>query len=451
MLNISNDLILGIDIGTSKIASVIIDYHRYQLAVSSRKHLAEQSSPPGHAEQDAEELLKVTIQVVKELPGDLRKKVRAIGLSGQMHGMVLMNKRLKPLSPLITWQDGRCHQNILEILEKQTGYRINSGFGCATLAWLKQNSLIPSEARYASTIQDLLVAQWCGLKRPLVDPTNAASWGLYDIWKQSWDWDAMKSADIPLDFLPEVRDCGSKAGNLIPSMAEILGIDKDCPIAVAIGDNQASLLATLSEPESELCITLGTGGQISAVLRPDEFSKPLAQNVRYEYRPYPAKRYMAVGACLCGGAAWEWLAAAVDSWLKDLKLPVPPRDEIYKRMNELGQDSCGKLIISPHFSGERFDLSLRGTIAGIELDNFRLGTVSNSLARGILVNLKNMLPSERMAKRNRLVGSGNALRHNPLLRQTAEQVFGLPLKLSSVLEEAACGAAINASELLLYS
>jgi sedoheptulokinase len=103
--------------------------------------------------------------------------------------------------------------------------------------------------------------------------------------------------------------------------------------------------------------------------------------------------------------------------------------------------------VAPHFLGERATPELRAAITGIDLANFRLGPLARALAWSIAGNLKSMLPAFAWAGRRSVAASGNALRRNPLLRVAAEEVFGLPLRLTEAGEEAAVGAALLAAGL----
>lgn len=442
----NDQAVLGIDIGTTKVAAVIIDGHRQLLGVSLKPHKADRRSQPGYAEQDAKAILDAVRSAVCDLPLDLRKSAVAVGLTGQMHGVTVLDKNLKPITPLITWQDARCLQGrFLSDLHAETGYHLRSGFGCATLAWLGTNHLMPASAFSASTIHDLLAAKLCALDKPVTDPTDAASWGLFDLQTLNWDIKALEAAGLSAELLPKVVPCSSQAGVVCKTMADEFGISQELPVTVAIGDNQASLLATLKEPEHELALTLGTGGQLSAVLSAGHKIKPLEPGVKYEYRPFTDSRFLVTAASLCGGTAWSWLAQAMEKCCRDLDITVPAREQLYERLNDLGLKAAAELEVRPHFLGERYDTSLRGTIGGIDSGNFDLGTLARGLARGIIENLENMFPDFALQQRNSIVGSGNALRHNRLLQVATEQVFDLPLTVSDLQEEAACGAAINAS------
>ena len=441
-------LLLGIDIGTTKAAAVIVADDGTPVASASREHGTGLPCPAARAEQDVEALLDAAADVVCELPDEARRSVRAVGVTGQMHGVVVLDAAGEPLTPLITWQDGRCLEGgFLDGLNAAVGGRLRAGYGCATLAWLVEKGELPATASSSAGIGDLLVARLCG-GRPVADATGAASWGLFDLARSAWDAEAVAAADIPEALLPEVVPCGSSAGAVCPEAAAKLGIPQGIPVTTAIGDNQASLLATLTDPERELALTLGTGGQLSAVLPTGEDLPALSHDCPYEYRPYPGERTLIVAASLCGGAAWAWLADAAVAWTTDLTGQPPRRENVFARLNELGAEAGDELTVRPHFLGERWDASLRGVIEGIDRQNFRLGAVARALARGIVENLKRMMPERVLEGRERVVGSGNALHRNPLLQQIARDVFDLPLTMADDQEEAATGAALLARSLL---
>jgi sedoheptulokinase len=349
-----------------------------------------------------------------------------------------------PVSRLVTWQDGRCleDESFLVDLGRETGHALRTGFGCATLAWMASHRELAPSASSTATIHDLAVSRLCGRARPVTDPTDAASWGLFDLASLQWDEGAVAAAEIPRDLLPEVVPCGAAAGSLSASMAADLGLPEDVPVRAAIGDNQASLLATLSAPGEEVALTLGTGGQASVVVAADEAPARNAPEASYEYRPFPGGRMAVVAASLSAGSAWAWLADTAAAWFESLGAAPPPRDEVFARLNELGLRTQNQYVVSPHFLGERHAPEMRGAVVGLEGPALDLGKLARGLAWGIVGALHEMLPAPALEGRTRVVGSGNALRMNELLRRAAEDVFGLPLAMTEGSEEAARGAAL---------
>ncbi len=448
-------MFLGIDIGTTKVAAVIVDRGGALLAAASEPHRADLPAPEGRSEQDAEAMLAAAWRLVRGLPAGLRARVAAVGASGQMHGFAFVDRSGRAASPLYTWQDQRCERTpgFLSALEQRTGYRLSTGFAPATMAWLLAHAAeTASAAAAACTICDLAVQRLCGLPLPVTDTTHAASWGLFDRRRLAWDETAIAASGIPRRFFPEVLACGARAGSLAAGPARELGLAAGIPVAAGIGDNQASLAAALREPRAQLLLSLGTGGQLSAVL-PAGAAVDFAECAgSFEYRPYLDGLYAAVAASLSAGSAWKWLADLAASWMRDLGRVPLVEAEIYARLNELGEQAretgaAGELAVYPSFLAERHDPSLRGRIEGIAAANMGLGPLAWALAQGIVRNLRDMMPAWTLQGRTALVGTGNALRRNPLLQAAARSVFGLPLLLPESREEAAVGAALVAGRL----
>ncbi len=439
---------LGIDIGTSKTAAVVVDAEGTVLASCSRVHGASVGGlAEGHVEQEVDVLLNSAREAVAGLPLAVRTMLTAVGVSGQMHGVVLVDREGSACGRLVNWQDRRCDAAFLARLADATGHRLRTGYGCATLAWLQAHGGLPKDAVGSCTIHDLLVCRLCGCSRPVCDPTNAASWGLFDLASASWDSAAVASAGLPDGILPDIVPSGSITGELCGPEAASFGLPAGIPVCVALGDNQASLLATLRDAEHELALTLGTGGQLSSVGAAGARPEALSGNAPYEYRPYPGGRLLCVASSLCGGSAWKWLADTVQRMLQDTGRQELVEDELYALLNEAGKSAKEELTVHPHFLGERHDPALRGSIEGIDLANCSLAALARGLARGIVANLQSMLPERAHAGRTRVVLSGNALRRNPLLRQMAGEVLQMETVLSDRIEEAAVGAAILAGGL----
>lgn len=419
-------LALGIDIGTSKVAVALIDAAGAQVQAASAEHRAALPTPAGRHEQDAERIIACAEALVAALPAQLRAQVGGIGFTGQMHGVVLHDAQARPLSPLVTWQDRRALEDPAFL--PSLGRPLSAGYGLATLAWWACHGGLPAGAR-AATIHGLLAARWGGLDRAPIDPTDLQAWG-----------GAAAVPGVDAALLPTAVGHGARVGSLV---AEI-GLPQGIPLAAPLGDNQASLRATLTDPDHELAFTLGTGCQVSAVV-PRGSCRPVPG---CDVRPFDATRDALVAAPLAGGAAWLWLADTAASWATDLGLTPPSRDAILARLDELGFAAADRLDFRPHLAGERHDPTLTGTLHGLAFANGRLGEVARALARGLAAVPRGMLPASALAGRTRVVASGNALRRSRLLHAMAEAEFALPVILGDGREEAATGAARVARELL---
>ncbi len=427
MLNNPTACFLGIDCGTGKVAIAVVDRTGGQLHAANRPHAADLPTSVGRHEQDADRIIATAEALVREIPSELRARIAGIGFTGQMHGVVLHDATAKPLSPLVTWQDKRTAEDPAFL--PALGRPLNTGVGMATLAWWAQRGELPLQAR-AATIHGLVAARWGALDRAPIDPTDAAAWGGLD-----------PLPGVTASVLPNAVGHGAVVALLTPLSATTLGLNAGISLHAPLGDNQASIRATLNDPVHDLGFTLGTGCQLAAII-------PRAQAVvlgHAERRPYDAQHDLIVAAPLCGGAAWKWLAETASQWVVDLGRPAPPLEEMYTRLDELGLAATDALTFTPHLLGERHDGALTGALNGLRLGNGSLGQIARALAMGIARNAWDLLPEVARSGRSRVLASGNALRRSTLLRSQAEAVFALPLILCKSEEEAASGAALVAA------
>ncbi len=450
--------LIGLDIGTSKLAAVALDAGTGKLLAiehaSNRTGLS--SSDPDVSEQDAEALVAASIGLLKALvqqPELSKARPAALGVTGQMHGLVLVDSCGQPLSPLITWQDGRGSRVakpsgrswVAEFGRRAgpsaleaAGCPAAAGYGGVTLLRLAGEGALPHNA-VALTIQALVVQRLCG--RTALDSTDAAGWGLFDVRDGNrWIPGIAQALELPAALLPDVEPTGSLAGALLPEMAGASGLPAGLPVAVALGDNQASFFGSVSGPTATLLMNLGTGGQMSV---------PVARFVRVEgleTRPLIGGHRLLVGASLCGGRAYEILHRFFQQAGREL-FAVNPGSELYERMNRLaaGADGdCGGINARTLFAGSRRDPEACAALEGLTDANFTPANVVRSVIRGMAEELAEFYDLARAAgvTAKLLVGGGNAVRNNPVVRLELERRLGMKLSLPPRIEEAAVGAAL---------
>lgn len=441
-------MFLGLDFGTSKIAAVICDRRGRPLVARLRAHRAERSVPLGRHEQNPIRVLAAARGLVRSLPAALRRQVRAVGIAAQMHGVMLIDQRGRPITQFVTWQDLRAMERPgwLDELRRRSGRPLQPGYGAVTLAgWASEMRTTP-RAACAVNIGDFAVSTLCGIPRPPVSTSIAHSWGLMDSISTAWDQRAVAHLDIPMEWLPSIVPNGAMAGTLNRAAAQRWGLPDGIPVSATVGDQQAAALATLEDPDTEIVITIGTGAQAAIVLAASE-NVPM-EGPTWELRPFFDGRWLLTAASLNGGAAWRWFAMAVRRWCVAASGHAPPEFELLRRLNRLGARSRSEVHVCAQWFGERGDAHARGAILDLGAEPPALGALARGVARAIARNLRARLPSEALQRRRRVVASGNALRRNPLLRAMIQAEFGLPLRLPNSIEETATGAAQSACDLL---
>ncbi|MDR3313068.1 MAG: hypothetical protein LBS96_01265 [Oscillospiraceae bacterium] len=431
---------LGLDIGTTSISAVVLSPEGgaplYARTIPNAGGLPsarsyERTQDPLRIRSDC---FALAAEAMAQTPG-----VRGVGLTGQMHGLLYLDASGAPCSPLYTWEDESGNELLpggdatyAGALQALTHYPVASGFGCVTLHAHASQGKIPPGAAQICTIHDYIAMALCGLQRPVMHTSDAASFGLFDLHAQRFDAAAIQKAGLPAALFPAVT-----------KQAQALGHYRGIPVHVAIGDNQASFLGAAAQPEESVLVNFGTGSQLSMTtpwLPPEEIA-PGA-----ELRPLGGDQFLYVGSALCGGRAWAALAAVPLSNQQDLRQDAKrDREAAYARLDALVRDlnpppPGEALVVDTRFAGTRQNPGLRGGIQNLGLENF----TPRHLAWGVLFGMAEELHQFYRASglvRGRLIGAGNALRKNAALRLAVEQTFGLPLHIPPATEEAACGAA----------
>jgi sedoheptulokinase len=429
--------VIGLDIGTSTICAVVVDGISGELLETITRHNDSMIASENGWEkiQNPAKILDDINRIVFELEKKYAP-IACIGLSGQMHGIVYIDREGNAVSPLYTWQDGRGNleykdgDRYADALSKTCGYRLATGFGAVTHYYNSINGLVPASARGLCTIHDYAAMKLARLSKPLMNPTNAASLGCYNMEKHTFDRPAMVAAGVDDTFFPgvsaEIEIIGTTASNI--------------PVALAIGDNQASFMGSVKHNRGSLLVNIGTSGQISL------FTDKTIPGLQIEPRPFTKDGFLLVGSSLCGGRSYALLEEFFRTVVQMATGTPPP--VMYDLMNKLANDFPlleNKLEISTQFSGTREHPEERASIRNLGVDNFTPRHFVVGILEGTARELYNMY--EKMSpvlaqKPEMLIGSGNAIRLGKPLQRIVSEVFGMPIKIPLYKEEAAYGAAL---------
>jgi sedoheptulokinase len=453
-------LSLGIDVGTTTITAVVFD-HIARAALARATLPSRASSAPsnraaeGWAEIDLARVMAIVAAVVRQVTdaiGGRANDIIRIGLTGQMHGVAFVGRRGQPVRSAITWQDQRTRASIEAFIARAGGVGAFDSMGCVpaagylgpTIFWMHQRGELPQCE--ICTIPDAVGTMLTG-GRPRIDPTLAASTGIYDVVHGRWAHDVLERLGLPADALPAVSPAGSDLGRIAPGIASALGVSPQAIVGVALGDHQASLIGSDCTRPGQVHVNIGTGGQVSMVV--DAFST--ANHVHgLETRPFPRDRFIVTGASLCGGEAFELLRRFFESAIVAFDVAESARPDaqamywaMVRAARDVNADADG-LHASTRFDGARHRPESRGAFSGLRRANFTLGHMARATLQGVADELGEFydVMSERHGAGVSLTGSGNAIRHNPLLAEIVSARLGMPLSLPPWEDEAATGAAI---------
>ncbi len=431
---------LGIDIGTTSVCGGVFNSENRKFETVTLKNNAHVSTSHSWEKiQDPDKLMALVSDIISTFSVRY-PRFGGIGITGQMHGILYTDDQGNALSPLYTWEDTRGHLPVQEglsyagFLSDVTGYKASSGFGLVTHFYNLKNRLVPEKAYRICTIMDYVVMKLSGRKLPLIDPTNAASLGFFDSARLGFDHDALRKADIDAEILPEIKPSGTLAGFF----------QGNIPIYSAIGDNQASFMGSVGQMENSVLINIGTGSQISV------YAPEFVKSEFIDTRPFPGGGYLLVGAALYGGKSLVLLKSFFEQTI-ELFAPECSREiDFFGVLNSLNRsvlhvEEC--LRVDPVFKGSRRDPARKGTISQVSPVNFTPEFLMAGFLKGIsmeLVDFFREMPGATNREFKYLIGSGNAIRMNPILRDVVETAFNMKLLIPAHAEEAAFGACLCA-------
>jgi len=429
---------IGLDIGTTSVCGILHNAETGEIvkSITLKNDSFIDTKNTWEKIQSADRLMEILFSILDTLLAE-DKKVVSIGITGQMHGIVYLNSNGEAVSPLKIWQDGRGNlefkngKTYAEYMREISGYPLASGYGAVTYFYDLQNNLMPQNAVTFCTIHDLAVMKLTSSTKPQLHPSDAASLGLYSLKTNSFDPIAIEKLGLKFDMFPEV--CSGYT---------VAGYYKDIPVSVALGDNQASFLGSVSDMENSILVNVGTGSQISCLVN----NPP--ENCSLDCRPLLDNSYILAGSSLCGGRAYailEKLFRQIASEVSGTKIAsaYPAMDRIMEK--EINLDN--PLKITTLFSGTRENTQARGSIENIDTENFNIFALCDGFMNGManeLYEFYNSIKPHLTNNRTIMVASGNGIRSNKALRLRFENIFGLSLQIPCHKEEAAFGASLYA-------
>lgn len=433
--------ILGIDIGTTTVTALVLNSEKSEVLKSCT--LKNDSFIDGRdfeKLQNPNLIIEIVKNAVKNVTDGLT--IDAVGITGQMHGILYLDKDNKPCSPLMIWQDERGNEiytnglSYAEYLTNETGLKAASGFGLTTHFYNLINNEIPDNAVMLCTIHDYLAALLTATN-PVTHSSDAASLGFYNLKENCFDESALEKAGINKSFLPEVIKSTALAGKTNCDF-----LPADIPVAVAIGDNQGSFLGSVADAESSVLVNVGTGSQVSFV------TKKVQELSCGEIRPLTDDKYIFVGASLCGGRAYAILKSFFEKCAEMLGGTSESLFSIMDKKAESINDFSDMLSVNCQFCGTRENPKLRGSINNIGIENLTPENLIYGTLKGVSKELFDMYESEKSlltAVPSTLVCSGNGLRKSEIWRKIFTEDFKMDATLPKHSEEAATGACVFAS------
>ena len=436
--------LLGIDLGTSSVKSLLMDEQGGIVGTAQRGYDIKKTRQD-YAEQDMEELWEAARETLRELTDTYPAEaglIGGIGFSGQMHGLVMVDKEGKPVRDAIIWADQRSGKEIEEMY-KVTGmeaYRgtiynsLSTGFLAASLMWVRQQE--PENFRRTVKVmlpKDYIRYKMCGCFG--TDMSDASGTGIFDTGSRQWAWELMGKLGLPKNIFPDCHDSCEAAGEVTDWCQRETGLKKGTPVVYGGGDTPVQAVGNGMIKPGILSSNIGTACQTATILDRPIHDRAYRTNT---FSHCAKDTWMLMGANLSGGVALKWL--------RDSVLCMDSYEEMDALAGTVPAGSEGLLFL-PYLNGERTpwnDPDAKGIYLGLTLKHTRAHMIRSAM-EGIVFGMKNSLEifKEMGIEYRKIIASGGGARGQTFLQIQAD-IFGKEIYVNQGEEQACIGAAILA-------
>jgi xylulokinase len=442
--------LLGIDVGTGGTRALVIDETGKILSSATVEHIPFSSPQIGWAEQDPDDWWRAAREAVREalsvsnLRGD---EIASVGLSGQMHGSVLLDKDGKVIRPALIWCDQRTAKQCDEITDRVGAKRLIelscnpalTGFTLPKLLWVRENE----PALWERMRSFLLPKDYIRLKltgNRATDVADASGTLLFDVSSRKWSSELLSTLELSKSILPETVESPEITGHLTAEAAEVIGLRKGIPVVGGAGDQAAGAVGMGIVSPGTVSATIGTSGVIFAAT--DRPALDPAGRVHTFCHAIPG-RWHVMGVTQAAGLSLRWFRDTFGTLINDNRDP-------YERLNDEAsavQAGSDGLLWAPYLMGERtphLDPAARAALVGLVAQHTR-GHIIRAIMEGVAFSLKDsltILKELNVPTKSIRLGGGGA--RSSLWQRIQTDIYGIVTELVEAEEGAAYGAAILA-------
>lgn len=438
-------LFLGIDVSTTSAKALLIG-EQGEVISSGSTELSLSTPYPLWSEQNPQDWWHGTAQSIRQAlaqAGVTGEAVRAVGLTGQMHGLVLLDESGQVLRPAILWNDQRTGAQCAEITRrvgaerflKITGNRALTGFTAPKILWVRENE----PQVYARVAHILLPKDYVRFRLTgglAIDKADGSGTVLFDLEKRDWSSELLDILEIPAAWLPKTFEGPEVTGVITPEAAEITGLKAGTPVVGGGGDQAAQAVGVGAVEPGIVALTLGTSGVVFA-----STSQPFVE---------PDGRLHAF--CHSVPGAWHLMGVMLSAagslrWYRDTLAPGAAYDDLLASAQQAPAGSEGLLFL-PYLTGERTpypDPLARGAFVGLTVRHTQ-AHMTRAVLEGVAFGLQDSMQlvcSAGVGEIKQVRVSGGGAR-SPFWRQILSDVMGIELVTVNTTEGAAYGAALLA-------
>ena len=432
---------IGIDLGTSAVKLLLVGEDGAVLRTVSKAYPL--SFPhPGWSEQDPSDWWDACVAGIRELLcGFDASAVAGIGLGGQMHGLVALDRDDRVLRPAILWNDGRTAEQVdylnnvigRDVLSARTANIAFAGFTAPKLLWMRKEE----PELFARIDKIMLPKDYIQYKLTGVhacDYSDASGMLLLDVQHKCWSAQMLDVCGLRETQMPRLFESWDVTGTLLPEAAALLGLPETVRVTAGAGDNAAAAVGTGTVSDGDCNLSVGTSGTL--FIASDAFRVD-PHNALHAFA-HASGGYHLMGCMLSAASCNKWFCEDV------LRTADYAGEQAAIREEALGQN---RVFFLPYLMGERSpvnDTDARGTFVGLSMDTSRADMVQ-AVLEGVAFALRDSLEVARALgltiDRSRLCGGGAK---SPLWRRILANVLGVRLEIPQTEEGPGYGGAMLA-------
>lgn len=439
-------LVLGVDVSTTATKAILVAHDGTVRATASSEYDV-QTPQPLWSEQQPESwwsAAQVAIREVLAVSGAAGADVAAVGLTGQMHGLVLLDEADRVVRPAILWNDQRTAAECdlmrslvgRERLIAITGNDALTGFTAPKLLWVREHE--PDawrRTRHVLLPKDHVRLRLTG--EHATDRADGAGTILFDLAARDWSSEVVGALDIEASWLPHTLEGPEVSGLVTDAAARVTGLAAGTPVVAGGGDQAANAVGVGATRPGIGALSVGTSGVV--------FSPTAGPSIEADGRLH--------AFCHAVPGTWHLMGVMLSAagslrWLRDTLAPGTSYDDLVARAAAV-PPGCGGLVFLPYLTGERTphpDPLARGAFVGLTVRH-TMGHLVRAVLEGVAFGLRDGFELVKATAPDPVTGmraSGGGTR-SPLWRQIIADVLGVPLTLTHTAEGAAAGAAILAA------
>lgn len=439
------NLVAGIDIGTSSLKMMVLDEKGIVYA-EARQSYRFDSPINGYAEQRADTWADACFicarEIVKKLPaGTTADDILSIAFSGQMHGVVMLDENYKEVRPAILHCDARSGKQV-DYVNQELGADfirthllnpIYSGFMLCSLLWVRDNE--PEnmkKIRYVMSVKDYVKFCLCG--EICTDYSDASATLLFDMEKVDWSEQIISRFGFDRRIFPRCGNSDTVVGKITSKAAALTGLSRHTSVCNGGADQVMQAIGAGAVAPGQATANIGTSGQVCFQCDHPIVNPTLSTNC---FVGFNKDRWYTMGATMSAGLCYNWFTRVLG--ITDFAV-----------MNEkIGSVTAGSggLIFLPYLSGERcphLNTDLTGTFFGLQV-NTGAAEMSRAVMEGVAYSLLQCMEicGSFGLKASEIIASGGGAK-GMVWPQIQADIYGIPLKIVEIEEQASVGAAITA-------